>query len=159
MENNPYMQRAYELAQQAAAIDEVPIGCVIVNPANGEIIAESYNLSQHIEDATAHAEIKAIQTACLKLQTNRLRNMDMYVTLEPCTMCAAAISFARIKNLYFGAADAKGGAVVSGVRFYEQPTCHHKPACMPVLWKKNVLKFSRFFQKKAEQIRPSFQNK
>lgn len=151
MENNPYMQRAYELAQQAAAVDEVPIGCVIVNPANGEIIAESYNLSQHIEDATAHAEIKAIQTACLKLQTNRLRNMDMYVTLEPCTMCAAAISFARIKNLYFGAADAKGGAVVSGVRFTSSRPVTINPQCMPVLWKKNVLKFSRIFQKKRNK--------
>lgn len=127
MENIKFMQRAYELAQNAAEKDEVPIGCVIVNPQNGEIIAESFNLSQHIEDATAHAEIKAIQTACAKIQTNRLWNMDMYVTLEPCTMCAAAISFARIANLYFGAADPKGGAVVSGVKFYEQPTCHHKP--------------------------------
>lgn len=101
MENNPYMQRAYELAQQAAAVDEVPIGCVIVNPANGEIIAESYNLSQHIEDATAHAEIKAIQTACIKLQTNRLRNMDMYVTLEPCTMCAAGHFFCPYQKPLF----------------------------------------------------------
>ena len=152
MENNPYMQRAYELAQQAAAVDEVPIGCVIVNPTNGEIIAESYNLSQHIEDVTAHAEIKAIQTACLKLQTNRLRNMDMYVTLEPCTMCAAAISFARIKNLYFGAADAKGGAVVSGVRFYEQPTCHHKPAVHAGIMEKECSQILKdFFKKKRNK--------
>ncbi len=122
-----YMQRALELARQAAARDEVPIGCVIVDPANDTIIAEAYNLSQHIEDATAHAEIKAIQEACRQTGSNRLRGLDMYVTLEPCTMCAAAISFARIENLYFGAADAKGGAVISGVRFYEQPTCHHRP--------------------------------
>lgn len=128
MENLAYMKRAYELAQTAAEKDEVPIGCVIVNPATGEIVAETYNLSQHVEDATAHAEIKAIQQACATLKTNRLCNMDMYVTLEPCTMCAAAISFARIANLYFGAIDAKGGAVVSGVKFYEQPTCHHKPS-------------------------------
>lgn len=127
MENLKYMQRAYELAQIAAEQDEVPIGCVIVNPADGEIIAETYNLSQHVEDATAHAEIKAIQQACAKMHSNRLWDLDMYVTLEPCTMCAAAISFARIANLYFGALDAKGGAVISGIRFYEQPTCHHKP--------------------------------
>ncbi len=127
MEPQDYMCRALELAKQAAQQDEVPIGCLIVDPQTGEIIAESYNLSQHIEDATAHAEIKAIQTACRKLGSNRLRGLDMYVTLEPCTMCATAISFARIENLYFGATDAKGGAVVSGVKFYEQPTCHHKP--------------------------------
>lgn len=127
MKNLHYMQRAYELAQEAAAQDEVPIGCVIVNPDTDEIIAQTFNQSQHVEDATAHAEIKAIQEACVKLGTNRLRGMDLYVTLEPCTMCAAAISFARIRNLYFAAADEKGGAVISGVRFYEQPTCHHKP--------------------------------
>lgn len=124
---NKYMQRAYELAQMAAAQDEVPIGCVIVDPASENIVAESFNLSQHSEDATAHAEIKAIQQACAKLGLNRLRGLDLYVTLEPCTMCAAAISFARIENLYFGAADPKGGAVISGVKFYEQPTCHHRP--------------------------------
>lgn len=127
MENISYMERALELAQIAATQDEVPIGAVIVDPQNGEIIAEAYNLSQHSEDATAHAEILAIKKACAKLQSNRLRGMDIYVTLEPCTMCAAAISFARIENLYFGATDAKGGAVLSGVKFYEQPTCHHKP--------------------------------
>lgn len=124
---NKYMQRAYELAQMAAAQDEVPIGCVIVDPASENIVAESFNLSQHSEDATAHAEIKAIQKACAILGLNRLRGLDLYVTLEPCTMCAAAISFARIENLYFGAADPKGGAVISGVKFYEQPTCHHRP--------------------------------
>lgn len=127
MEPIDYMQRALKLAEQAAQKDEVPIGCIIVNPANEEIVAETYNLSQHEEDATAHAEIKAIQEACRKLGSNRLRGLDLYVTLEPCTMCAAAISFARIENLYFGATDEKGGAVISGVRFYEQPTCHHRP--------------------------------
>lgn len=133
MDNNDFMRRALELAGQAQNQDEVPIGCIIVNPANGEIIAESYNLSQHVEDATAHAEITAIREACKKLGQNRLRGMDMYVTLEPCTMCAAAISFARIENLYFGATDSKGGAVVSGVRFFEQPTCHHRPQVHPGL--------------------------
>lgn len=127
MEPIEYMQLALKLAVQAAARDEVPIGCLIVNPETGEILAGTGNLSQHGEDATAHAEIKAIQQACRKTGSNRLRGMDMYVTLEPCTMCAAAISFARIENLYFGATDPKGGAVISGVRFYEQPTCHHRP--------------------------------
>lgn len=127
MENNLYMMRALELAKMATEQDEVPIGAVIVDPSSQEIVAEAYNLSQHVEDATAHAEMIAIKKACNKLGSNRLRGLDLYVTLEPCTMCAAAISFARIENLYFGATDPKGGAVISGVKFYEQPTCHHKP--------------------------------
>lgn len=122
-----YMQRCLELANKAAEQDEVPIGAIIVNPKNGEIISEAYNLSEHILDATAHAEIMAIRKACEIMGTNRLRGMDLYVTLEPCTMCAAAISFARIENLYFGAFDKKGGAVINGVRFFETETCHHKP--------------------------------
>ena len=127
MSNEDYMHQALVLAQQAFAADEVPVGCIIVNPSNGEIISSAYNLSQHGGDATAHAEILAIQKACRKLNQNRLRDLDMYVTLEPCTMCAAAISFARIRCLFFGAYDAKGGGVVNGVKFYEQPTCHHRP--------------------------------
>lgn len=127
MSNEDYMHQALILAKQAFAADEVPIGCVIVNPSSGEIISSAYNLSQHSADATAHAEILAIQSACKKLNQNRLRDLDMYVTLEPCTMCAAAISFARIRCLFFGAYDAKGGGVVNGIRFYEQSTCHHRP--------------------------------
>lgn len=121
------MERALALAAYAAEQDEVPIGAVVVNPENGEIVSEAYNLSEHVADASAHAEILAIRKACEKLKCNRLRGMDLYVTLEPCTMCAAAISFARIQNLYFGAVDTKGGAVVSGVKFYDSPTCHHRP--------------------------------
>lgn len=124
---NDFMQQALTLAHQAARQDEIPVGCLVVNPDTNEIIAATHNLSQHSEDATAHAEILAIRQACSKLGQNRLRGMDMYVTLEPCTMCAAAISFARINHLYFGAYDPKGGAVVNGVKFYDQPTCHHKP--------------------------------
>ena len=122
-----FMQRALELAQKAAKEDEVPIGAVIVDPGTDSIIAEAYNLSQHTLDATGHAEIEAIRQACRRLGQNRLRGMDLYVTLEPCTMCAAAISFARIEHLYFGAYDSKGGAVTSGVRFFDAPTCHHRP--------------------------------
>ena len=127
MSDEDYMQQALVLARQAFAADEVPIGCVIVNPASGAVISSAYNLSQHSADATAHAEILAIQSACKKLNQNRLRDLDMYVTLEPCTMCAAAISFARIRKLFFGAYDQKGGGVASGIKFYEQPTCHHRP--------------------------------
>lgn len=122
-----YMQKALDLASLSSQQDEIPIGCLIVDSNSGDIIVATHNLSQHSEDATAHAEILAIREACKKLKQNRLWDMDMYVTLEPCTMCAAAISFARIKNLYFGAYDEKGGAVVNGVKFYEQKTCHHKP--------------------------------
>lgn len=122
-----YMQKALNLAKISATQDEIPIGCLIVDSATGEIISSTHNLSQHSEDATAHAEILAIRQACQILKQNRLWDMDMYVTLEPCTMCASAISFARIKNLYFGAYDEKGGAVINGVKFYEQKTCHHKP--------------------------------
>ena len=94
---------------------------------HGSVNFINANFSGHIKDATCHAEIVAIQDACKKLGTNRHWGMDLYVTLEPCTMCAAAISFARIENLYFGAQDAKGGGVISGVKFYDAKTCHHKP--------------------------------
>lgn len=122
-----YMQRALYLAQQAFEQDEVPIGALVVDPQNGEIIAEAHNLSEHTTNALGHAELIAMQQACEKLSTRRLWDMDLYVTLEPCTMCAAAISFMRIKNLYFGATDAKGGGVISGVNFFDAKTCHHKP--------------------------------
>ena len=151
MEAKDYMAKALELAQRAAAEDEVPIGCIIINPETGEIVAEAYNKSQHSEDATAHAEIKAIQEACRKRGSNRLRGMDMYVTLEPCTMCAGAISFARIENLYFGATDTKGGAVISGVRFYEQPTCHHRPKIHSGLMEQECSQILKdFFKKKRK---------
>ena len=144
-----YMQKALELAKQAASQDEVPIGCIIVNPQTQEILAETFNLTQHIEDATAHAEIRAIQQACKKMGTNRLREMDLYVTLEPCTMCAAAISFARINNLYFGAPDTKGGAVINGVKFYEQLTCNHRPNVHYGILEKECSKILKdFFQSK-----------
>ena len=127
MNHEFYMGKALEQARLAAETDEIPVGALVVNPQNGEIVSAAHNLSQHSLDATAHAEILAIQEACRKLGSNRLRGFDMYVTLEPCTMCAAAISFARIEHLYIGAEDPKGGAVFNGVKFYEQPTCHHRP--------------------------------
>ena len=127
MTKEEYMQHALQLAREAYSHDEVPVGAIVVNPQTGEIISSAANQSAHSGDATAHAEILAIQRACQKLQTSRLWDMDLYVTLEPCTMCAGAISFARIKNLYFGAFDEKGGAVANGVKFYEAPTCHHRP--------------------------------
>lgn len=148
-----YMQRALALAKQAAEEDEVPIGALIVDPAEDKIIAEAYNQSEHVLDATAHAEIAAIQRACRQLGQNRLRGLDLYVTLEPCTMCAGAISFARIENLYFGAYDSKGGAVVNGIRFYEAPTCHHRPAVHGGIMEEECGRLLKdFFKKKRRKI-------
>ena len=120
------MQRALELARQAEAAGEVPVGAVIVGP-DGAVLAEAGNRTEEDRDPTAHAEMLAIRTAAARLGSARLVDCDLYVTLEPCPMCAAAISFARLRRLYFGAYDPKGGAVESGVRFFEQATCHHRP--------------------------------
>jgi len=120
-----YMQIALDEARAAAARGEVPVGCVIVR--NGEVIARAGNRTIADKDPTAHAELLAIRQAATALGSERLMDCDLYVTLEPCTMCTAAMSFARIRRLYFGAADPKGGAVENGVRFFSSPTCHHKP--------------------------------
>jgi tRNA(adenine34) deaminase len=116
------------LAEAEAARDrgEVPIGAVVVS-AGGEVLARAGNRTLELRDPTAHAELLAIREACAKLSSERLVGCDLYVTLEPCAMCAAAISFARIRRLYFGAGDEKGGAVEHGPRFFQQPTCHHAP--------------------------------
>ena len=120
-----FMDLALKTAENAGKGGEVPIGCVIV--LNNEVIAEAGNRTLADRDPTAHAEILAIRQATNVIGSERLVDCDLYVTLEPCTMCAGAISFARIRRLYYGAADPKGGAVDSGVRFFAQPTCHHMP--------------------------------
>ena len=112
-------------ARAAAARGEVPVGAVIAR--EGVVLAAAGNAPLELHDPTAHAEMLAIRRACAALGDERLTGCDLYVTLEPCAMCAAAISFARIRRLYFGAIDEKGGAVVSGVRFFASPTCHHEP--------------------------------
>ncbi|MGN6549212.1 MAG: nucleoside deaminase [Pararhizobium sp.] len=112
-------------AEAAGARGEVPVGAVIV--LDGKIVARQGNRTRLLNDVTEHAEIGAIREAARLLGSERLTGADLYVTLEPCTMCAAAISFARIRRLYFGAEDPKGGAVVNGVRFFGSPTCHHAP--------------------------------
>ena len=121
-----HMDRALQLAQGAAARGEVPVGAVIVDEA-GQVVAESSNapIAQH--DPTAHAEVLAIRAACESVGNYRLPGHTLYVTLEPCTMCAAAIANARITRIVYGASDPKGGAVESGVRFFDAPTCHHRP--------------------------------
>ncbi|UIJ74203.1 nucleoside deaminase [Aurantimonas sp. HBX-1] len=119
------MDRAVAAARLAAERDETPVGAIIVR--DGVILAEAGNETRARNDPTAHAEMLAIRAACAALGSERLSGCDLYVTLEPCAMCAAAISFARIRRLYFGAADPKGGAVESGPRFFGLPTCHHAP--------------------------------
>jgi tRNA(adenine34) deaminase len=125
MASPSFMQSALEEARAAAARGEVPVGCVIVR--GGDLIARAGNRSVADKDPTAHAELLAIRAATAALGNERLASCDLYVTLEPCAMCAAAMSFARIRRLYFGAADAKGGAVEHGVRFFASPSCHHRP--------------------------------
>ena len=120
-----FMQAAREEAGRAAARDEVPIGAVIVR--EGQIIAAAGNRTRELNDPTAHAEILAIRDACAKAGAQRIPGYDLYVTLEPCTMCAGAISFARINRLVIAAKDKKGGGVWHGAQFYDQPTCHHRP--------------------------------
>jgi tRNA(adenine34) deaminase len=120
-----FMDLALAEARAAEAAGEVPIGCVVVR--DGQIIARAGNRTITDRDPTAHAEMLAIRAAARALGSERLTDCDLYVTLEPCAMCATAMSFARIRRLYYGAADPKGGAVDSGVRFFAQPTCHHRP--------------------------------
>lgn len=122
---NGFMEAAFEEARAAGARGEVPIGAVVVR--DGEILGRAGNESRALNDVTAHAEILAIRRAAAAVGDERLIDADLYVTLEPCTMCAAAISFARIRRLYYAAQDTKGGGVDNGVRFYQQPTCHHVP--------------------------------
>ena len=121
------MVLALEAAREAARRGEVPVGAVVLR--DGAVIATAGNRTLGDHDPTAHAEIVAIRLACRRLASERLVGCDLYVTLEPCAMCAGAISFARIRRLYWGCDDPKGGAVESGGRFFAQPTCHHAPEC------------------------------
>ena len=125
MASASFMSIALDEARAAQARGEVPVGCVIVR--DGTVIARTGNRTLGDKDPTAHAELLALRQAAAALGTERLTDCDLYVTLEPCTMCAAAMSFARVRRLYFGASDPKGGAVENGVRFFAAPTCHHRP--------------------------------
>jgi tRNA(adenine34) deaminase len=120
------MDLALAEAEAAGLAGEVPVGAVVVS-GGGQVLARAGNRTLELRDPTAHAELVAIRAACAKLDSERLVDCDLYVTLEPCAMCAAAISFTRIRRLYFGAADPKGGAVEHGPRLFGQPTCHHAP--------------------------------
>ena len=120
-----FMDLALVEARAAEAAGEVPVGCVIVR--GGTVIARAGNRTLRDNDPTAHAEMIAIRQAAAAIATERLPDCDLYVTLEPCAMCAGALSFARVRRLYYGAIDPKGGAVESGVRFFASPTCYHRP--------------------------------
>ena len=123
---SPMMAQALLLARQAAEAGEVPVGAILT-AADGTVLAQAHNQTRTLPDPTAHAEILVLREAALRSGNERLNGCTLWVTLEPCPMCAAAISFSRIRRLYFGAGDPKGGAVENGVRLYESPTCHHAP--------------------------------
>jgi tRNA(Arg) A34 adenosine deaminase TadA len=127
MQTHVPMKAAINQAVAAKSRGEVPVGAVVIDSSTRKVIARAYNLTETQQDPTAHAEILAIRKACRKLGSPRLERCDMYVTLEPCPMCAQAISFARIRRLYFGAYDPKGGGVENGARIFHQPSCHHRP--------------------------------
>lgn len=125
--DNQHMARALENALYAQASGEVPVGAVIVNRETDEIISNGFNKVEVKNNPMMHAEMVAIESACKALKTKNLSNCDIYVTLEPCTMCAAAISHAKIGRVFYGASDTKGGAIENGVRFFTQETCLHRP--------------------------------
>ena len=126
MSQNKYMEKALQLANKAKKINEIPVGSVVVD-SKGEIIAYSYNTNARDKDPTAHAEINAIREACILLNSERLNGCDIYVTLEPCIMCAAAISRAKIKRLYYGADDLIYGSVNGNINFFQSKNCNHVP--------------------------------
>jgi len=140
-----FMDLALKTAENAGKAGEVPIGCVIVR--DYKVIATAANRTLTDRDPTAHAEILAIRQAAEAIGTERLNECDLYVTLEPCTMCAGAISLARLRRLYFGAGDPKGGAVESGVRFFAQPTCHHVPEVYSAVGEREAAALLRDFFK------------
>ena len=126
MEFNAHMQAALDEARMAASRGEVPVGAVLVSP-EGEIVARAGNRTRELSDPTAHAEINVIRARCAELGSERLAGHDLYVTLEPCAMCATAISAARVWRLYYGASDPKSGGVEQGARVFVHPQCHHVP--------------------------------
>lgn len=143
------MALALAEAEDAAARGEVPVGAVIVEASTGRVLASAGNRTEELADPTAHAEMLAIRCACALRAEPRLPDCDLYVTLEPCGMCAAAISFARLRRVYFGAYDVKGGGVEHGPRFFHQATCHHVPETYGGLDERRAAELLRdFFRKR-----------
>lgn len=152
------MRIALDLAQAAADAGEAPIGALIVDPATGEVIAKAHNAPIAGHDPTAHAEILALREAAAKLGNYRLTGLCLYVTLEPCAMCAGAISHARIGRLVYGAADEKGGAVAHGPRFFAQPTCHWRPEVEGGVLAEESAALLRAFFRDRRQNQPASRN-
>ncbi|MGX8008052.1 nucleoside deaminase [Mesorhizobium sp. ORM8.1] len=149
MKRPDFMALALEEAEAAARRGEVPVGAVIAS--GNTLVAKAGNRTRELADPTAHAEMLAIREACQKRASERLTGHDLYVTLEPCAMCAGAISFARLRRLYFGATDEKGGAVVNGGRFFASPTCHHTPDIYPGIGESEAALVLRdFFRERRE---------
>lgn len=138
-----YMELALAEAQQAGSRGEVPVGAVLVK--GDHVLARDGNRTLELNDPTAHAEILVLRSACQQLQSQRLVGCDLYVTLEPCPMCAAAISFARIERLYYGAADQKSGGVDNGVAYFSHPSCHHRPDVYSGIGEQQAAKLLRSF--------------
>jgi tRNA(adenine34) deaminase len=148
--NNEFMKVALEQAELAMRADEIPVGAVVVK--GGQVIGRGYNMNRTNWDPTLHAEIVAIRAACQALGSNRLDSCDLYVTLEPCAMCAQAISFARISRLYFGAYDEKGGGVENGARVLHSPSCHHRPEIYGGIYQAEAAELLLTFFLKKRQI-------
>ena len=145
MTGSRYMDLAFAEAEAAGAAGEVPVGAVLVDPASGQVLAQARNRTEELADPTAHAEVLAIRAACAAAGSPRLPGIDLYVTLEPCPLCATAISFARIRRVYYGAYDPKGGGVDHGPRLFEQPTCHHRPEVYGGLQESRAAELLRVF--------------
>ncbi len=143
------MRQALEQARAAACAGEVPVGAVLIDPARGAVLARAHNLVEALNDPTAHAELLAIRAATAARGEKRLVGCDLYVTLEPCPMCATAIAFAQLRRVYFGAYDPKGGGVDHGPRIFTQPTCHHRPEVIGGIEESECARLLRgFFQER-----------
>ena len=151
MTNSGFMDHALQKAREAAGRGEVPVGAVVVR--NRAVLSAASNRMREMSDVTAHAEMLAIRQASAVLESERLSDCDLYVSLEPCAMCAAAISFARIRRLYFAAPDEKGGAVEHGVRFFSAPTCHHAPEVYSGLCERDSAALLRSFFAERRSVR------
>ncbi len=151
MMRSPWMTRAREQARKADTLGEVPVGVVLIEGTTQQVLFEGHNQVESLKDPTAHAEILAIRSVCARQQSPFLSNCDLYVTLEPCPMCAQAISFARIRRLYFGAFNPKGGGVEHGPQIFNQNTCHHCPEVIGGLQEEACIQLLQdFFQDKRE---------
>jgi tRNA(adenine34) deaminase len=156
MDDQAYMRLALAQAERAFLADEVPIGAVMVDYQTGKVVAESFNRTIALSDPTAHAEILAIRAVCANEQAQRIPAYDLYVTLEPCPMCAAALSFARVRRVVYGADDMKSGGLSAGPCLYTHSQLHHKPEVVRgVLADESVVLLQRFFQEKRAKVKMS----